>query len=267
MQSGTYPLWYSIAIVLFINLLVLFLTYALFYKLRSSAKIKTSRWTAGGAIAGFIILTFLELQLMNRYSPTLESRPSYKSVYSFYNDLQYKRFDAAWNLLHPDLQKGKWHGDIELFKKGYKDTLRISLLAIMLEKEGSPASNDYVVYYKDEVTCPVIPGFEQISSKQLKDFDALANSLNGARTLLRSEKFDVSVFDRLSLYDLMAPNRGARIAWILDNAPNSSPAGKKFEDVFPQKRTVEFISAYEVTTQSTDNGWKISWTTPIILKD
>jgi hypothetical protein len=264
---GTYPAWYTLVIVGFINVVVLSLTYVLFRRLHSAAKIQTNRWKAGGAIAGFIILTGVELQLVDHYSPTIASRPSYKVVRDFYNDLQYKRYADAWRMLHPSLRDQRWHGNFEAFKKGYKDTLNISLLAIMLETEGSAASDDYVVYYVDEVNSPELPGLERMLNLPIKSFALCGSSVDTLREKLRSEGFDLNVFDNIPMRNLLAADRGEKIGWILENQQAPSPGRRKFEDIFPQKRQVQFISAYRVKTQYTDDGWKILSTTAIVLEE
>jgi hypothetical protein len=265
---STNPSWVSLTIVFSINLMVIILTYVLFHTLRSTATITKGKWAAGGAIAGFIILTMLELHLIKFFSPaTVSSLPSYKVVYSFYNDLQYKKLDDAWELLHPQLQEDKWHRNIEAFKNGYKDTLRIRLLAIILLEKSSPASHDYVVYYVDQVDSPIIPGLENVSSKTLKELVSLAENVDSVRQVLSSGGFDTQVFDNITMCDLAAPNRGVKISWILENCPSSNLNRKKFDELFPVKRTVEFISAYRVITESTDQGWKIRKTESLTLKD
>lgn len=267
-SMNNYPYWVFLAIVLSINLIAICLTYVLFHTLKSSARIKKGKWTAGGAIAGFIILAMLELYLIDHFLPTtLSSLPSYKVVYSFYNDIQYKRFDDAWKLLHHQLQEDKWHENIEAFKRGYKNTESIELLSISLEKKGSPASHDYVVYYVDQVNTPIMPGLEDVSSKTLKDLEILAKKVDSVRDVLRSEGFDMQAFDNITMYDLVIPNRGDKISWILENCSSSNLTGRKFDDLFPVKRTVRFISGHRVTTESTNDGWKIRKTESIILKD
>lgn len=263
---GSYPLWYTLAIVGFINLAVLAITYALFSKLRSTASFKTSRWKAGGAIAGFIILTGVELHLIDRFSPVY-SGPSYKVVNEFYTDLQYRRYAEAWKLLHPTLQAQRWHGSFETFQSGFKDTLNIGLLAILLDRQPSAASEEYVVYYVDEVNSPVIPGLERILNAPIRNFMSCSNSVDELRERLRSEGFDVDAFDNIPMHNLLAADRGERLEWLLEHQPNPNPARKKFADLFPQKQKVQFISAYRVTTQNTDKGWTIIATSPIILEE
>jgi hypothetical protein len=264
-----YPIWYTLAIVTFINLVVLALTYTLFNRLQSSAKIQTRKWAAGGAIAGFLILTALELRLIDHFSPSsFTSRPSYEVVHSFYNDLQFKRYDDAWKRLHPNFQNNpNWRGNVEIFKSGYKDTVGIYLLAIELETVGSPASDNYVVYYNDQVSSPIIPGLDQLSSRQLKDIDAVTGAVHELRKQLDANGFDVDIFDSISFYDLVAPNRAIRIGWRLESKEYSTPPLKKFDQLFPQRKSVSFISSFHVVTQNTETGWKILSMVPVALKE
>jgi hypothetical protein len=82
----TNPFIIPLLIVFAINMIVFPLTFLLFRKLRSSARIKGAKWTAGGALAGFIIITGLELYLIDRFAPnSLEEIPSYQVVKQFYD--------------------------------------------------------------------------------------------------------------------------------------------------------------------------------------
>lgn len=93
----------TLIIVMLINLVVLIMTYWLFSELSSNATVEVRGWTAGGALAGFIILTFLELKLIDHFSPpTIESRAAYRVVRSFYEEIQHRNFNSAWNLIHND---------------------------------------------------------------------------------------------------------------------------------------------------------------------
>lgn len=262
---STYPFWAPLAIVFAINLVVFVLTYWLFYKLKSTASITTGKWAAGGALAGFIIITGLEIKLVDHFTPNpLSSKPSYQAVLSFYDNLQYKRFHEAWNLIETDYQNSRWQGNREAFTEGFKHTVGIKLLAILLKTESSPASHEYVVYYVDQVDTPIIPGLEDLPSKPIKDIDILVQRIKDLRAQVSSEGFDVKVFDQVSLYQLMAPDHGMKITWLLDKHSKLPTPTKRAETLFPQRHRVEFIKAFTITTQYTKEGWRISSMVPVL---
>lgn len=267
--AANYPIWYTFAIVSFINAVVLALTFALFAKLQSSAKIKTRKWAAGGALAGFLILTGVELRLIEHFlPPSIAMRPSYQIVRSFYDDLQLKHFDDAWKRLHPNFQNSpNWGGNVDTFKKGFKDTVSIELLAIELESVASAASDTYVVYYVDEVNSPIIPGLDHLSTRPLKDIDAVTDAVHQLRDQISKNGFDVGIFDSLTFYDLVAPNRAIRIGWKLESGKYSTPPLKTFDELYQQRRGVKFISAFNIITQKTEAGWRILSIVPIPLKE
>jgi hypothetical protein len=127
------------------------------------------------------------------------SRPSYEVVHSFFDDLQFRRYDDAWKRLHPNFQNSpSWRGNAEIFKSGYKDTISIDLLAIEHESEGSQASDNYVVYYVDNVNSPIIPGLDQLSSRRLREIDAVTSAVHELRNQLSENGFDVDIFDNLN---------------------------------------------------------------------
>jgi len=254
---STFPLAAPLAIVFLINLVVFVLTYWLVYRFKSTAKITMGKWAAGGALAGFIIITSLEIKLVDHFTPASDAaRPSYKAVYAFYDNLNRKQFHEAWQLIYPDFQKSKWQGDFNRFSGGYRQTVNLSLLAIKPTGENSSASQEYVVYYLDEADSPVIPGLEGLSSMHVKDLDRLQRTVRDTRALLSAKQLDVDTFDDLSLYELMAPDRGSKIVWLLDAEPKLG--GTKAEDLFKKKSRVVSIQAKLVTTLNTKDGWRIN---------
>jgi hypothetical protein len=94
----------------------------------------------------------------------------------------------------------------------------------------------------------------------------VVQTIKDLRAQLGSEGLDVNVFDQVSLYQLMAPDRGMKVTWLLDNNSHLAAPRKKAQTFFPQTRRVEFIEAYVITTQSTKEGWKIISMVPIVLK-
>jgi len=255
-------------IVCAINLVVFTLTFLLFHKLRSQASVKGRRWTARGALAGFIILTGLELYLIDRFAPnSLEARPSYRAARGFYEDIQRHDYAGAWALLHPDYQRERWSSKMADFIDGYKNTERVTLLAIMLEGEESPVSHDYIVYYVDEVNSPVIPGLENLTKAKIRNWSTIGQNLNETRTLLEKAGLDVTVFDDVDLLRLLAPDRGNKIVWLIDTQGRPSASGRKAADLFPEKRSVEFITARRVTVEATATGWKVKNIRMGVVKD
>ncbi len=264
-----YPIDVRILLVIVINIISLGVTYVLFHWLRSSANIKIRRWRVGGAIGGYVILVFSQLILVDHFSCVDKCRPSYKVVESFYGYLQEMSYsdeagDKAWALLDTKLQnQKKWRGDKSVFKDGFKYTKEIALLSIMRERGNSQTSDVYIIYYVDRVDSPIIPGLDHLTLKRIKDIGQLAKDVADLRNTIRATGFDVDVFDNISLRLLMAPNRAIVIGWALETAPSHNPPQKKFDDVFPQRRTIDFITASRAVTQNTPDGWKIVALSPL----
>ena len=262
------PFIVPLIIVLVINTVVCALTYLLFKKLKSQAVIKEGKWAAGGALAGFIIITSMEVYLINHFAPnSLEEIPSYQVTKQFYDHIQFKRYNEAWALIHPDYQKERWNGNESAFVQGYANTERIKLLAIMLNNQQSPASHDFTVYYVDEINSPRIPGLENLTALKLRDWPKVTKGLTDNRELLASNGLDASVFDDVSLLQLMAPDRGNKIVWLIDTKGKPSATGVKAADLYKEKLRVEYITGRSVSVEATKNGWLIREIKTIIVKD
>jgi hypothetical protein len=143
----------------------------------------------------------------------------------------------------------------------------VRLLAIMLNRQHSIASHDYVVYYIDDVNTPIMPGLEFLTRLKVKDWSLVGNALVENRQTLETAGLDVNVFDDVTLLQLMAPDRGNKIVWLVDTKGKPSPQGKKAEDLFTEKRNVEYITGRNVTVEATDQGWKIKHISTIVVKD
>lgn len=128
----------------------------------------------------------------------------------------------------------------------------------MLDTSGSPSSEEYIVYYIDTVNCPILPGFEELGKKPIKDIKSLTTIVDQVRELVIAEGFDVNVFDNnVSIYQLMSPDRIIKISWTLKYQSTSNPTGKEFADFYKREHAVEFVSANRVLAVNTDKGWKI----------
>jgi len=262
------PFIIPLIIVLLINAVVGVLTYLLFKKLKSEAQITDGRWAAGGALAGFIIITSMEVYLINHFAPnSLEEIPSYQVTKQFYDNIQFKRYDKAWALIDPDYQKQRWGSDENAFIHGYDNTDRIKLLAIMLNNQQSPASHDYTVYYVDEINSPRIPGLENLTNMRLRDWPKVTKGITDNRALIQTSGLDISIFDDVSLLQLMAPDRGNKIVWLIDTKGKPSATGIKAADIYKEKLEVEYITGRTVTVEATKRGWLISKINTIVVKD
>src|SRR5438128_1663197 len=116
--SSPYVVPLVIAVV--VNVVVLATTIILFKILASTASVQARKWTAGGALAGYIILTGVEIYLINKFAPQpIEQYPSYAAVREFYDAIQSRHFEEAWAHIHPQFQANRWKSDIKSFKAGY----------------------------------------------------------------------------------------------------------------------------------------------------
>jgi hypothetical protein len=262
------PFIVPLIIVLVINTVVLALTYLLFKKLKSEAIIKEGKWAAGGALAGFIIITSMEVYLINHFAPnSLEQIPSYQVTKQFYDHIQFRRYDQAWALIDPEYQMERWKGKEDDFIRGYTNTVKIKLLAIMLNNQQSPASHDYTVYYVDDVNSPRMPGLENLTALKLRDWPKVTQALIDNRELLAKNGLDTTAFDDVTLLQLLAPDRGNKIVWSVDTKGKPSATGIKAADLYNEKLEVEYITGRSVTVQATRNGWLISQIKTIVVKD
>jgi hypothetical protein len=163
-------------------------------------------------------------------------------------------------LLTPAFQKERWNGDKESFSEGFQHTDEITLLSITLESAGSNVSDKYIAYYFDITRAWIIPGLENLSSKPVKDLPDLESAIGKLRDKLKSVGYNADDFDnKITLSDLMAPNRSVRIAWRLEHSLIPNPPQSRFDELFLQKKRVGFISGYRIVTQKTTDGWRISY--------
>lgn len=260
----------AIVVVSFINISVLLATYILFRFLRSTATYRTKKWTAGGALAGFLIVTGLQLYLIEHFFGTQDqNRDSYAVVDDFYRHLQNQRYDAAWQLLTKKFQMEVWNGDKQYFVDGYRDTIALHLLAIKLELAGSAVSDNYIVYYVDEVKAWVLPGLQALGSRRIKELKNIISAVDELRDTLQRGGYNVDNFDNnITIGDLMAPNRSIRLSWKLGHASGEeNPPPETFNKLFKNRENKQFISAVRVFTQKTDMGWKISGLNGIRFED
>src|SRR5438132_8954853 len=64
------------------------------------------KWTAGGAIAGFLILMGAHLYIIGYLTPKgNDAHPSYQAVRDFFLRVQAKNYDEAWNGISRDMQQ------------------------------------------------------------------------------------------------------------------------------------------------------------------
>src|SRR5206468_4706025 len=120
-----------VATLLF-DLIVLVLVVVLFKYLRSEATASGNvrgigKWTAGGALAGFLILMGVQLYLVRYFTPEgEETLASYQTIAKFYDSLRDRNYPEAWKLLSPEFQKKPkpWGGKFDRFADGYTNTER-----------------------------------------------------------------------------------------------------------------------------------------------
>ena len=251
------PYIIPLVIVIIVNIIVLALVYVLFKVFKSKAGIegtqKGFKWYSGGALAGFIILTFLEVRLVDNFTPQdVALLPSYTAVKKFYTYQQKHEFEKSWTLLHPQFQKKRWNNNKTLFLDGYKNTLGMKNLSITLLSEGSPGSHDYIVYYVDEVESPVLDGLASLENKTVRELNSIIEGVENLKHKVRDNGFSDEVISNLTLSQLLAPDRGNKVTWLL-----KEDSGKDASDLFPNKIRVTVQVGVRILMNKHDGEWLI----------
>jgi hypothetical protein len=246
------------------NLFVLGLVIVLFRYLDSQATAEgagpgspglgLSKWKAGGALAGFIILAAVQLYIIQYFSPKgVEDYPSYPTIIGFYERIQERDYASAWKLISPNMQIKKYNEDESQFINGYQNTQGVNLLAIDFVSEFSSYSHEYVVYYQDTTDSPVLPGLENLGDLDVRSLPAFNNHVAALRKLLVERGIDTAALDDMKLSELITATRGDILRWKIEK----SAGGKTADDLFPTSKTVSRLVGKLVTVGFHDDKWSI----------
>jgi hypothetical protein len=243
---------------LVLDLLVLVLVVVLFYVLKSQATatgqgMLFTRWQASGALAGFVILMAVQLGLIRYFTPECPPpQPSHDTVRHFYTMLQRRDYWFAWGLLSPAMQQRVWKGDVKRFVSGYDNTQRISMLAIAFVSAPSEFSHDYVVYYQDETSSPVLRGLDNLSEWKISRLPQLVEGVADLKSRLSRAGLDPLVVEDMKIIHLFAANRGDILRVRIQGAPTDG-----VDAVFAEKKTVSAFVGHKVVVALNGQEWLI----------
>jgi hypothetical protein len=231
----------------------------LFKFLNSSASIEGTyggniKWEIGGAAAGFIIIGYFNYYLYNKFSPkSVEGKPSYPVVFGFYDSLQQKEYEKAWEFLSPEMQKRRWKDGVKQFVNGFENTQNIKLLAINFEKEDSAYDHKWVVYYHDETYSPVLEGLEKLGEKHVHEISDVEKKVNALRKQMTEKAINTTSLDNMTISELVTAIRGDTLRWYITNTDGEEKANK----LLPEHKTVSRMVGKRVEARLLDKKWLI----------
>jgi len=183
------PLTQTLIYVAVLDFIILVLVIVLFKYLNSQAQAQgsgpgLSKFKAKGALAGFLIITGVQLVLINRFFP--KDPPSVTAVQGFYDALEKKDYPGAWSLISPDYQQSHpgWNGNEANFTNGFKNTKGVNLLAKKFVSSLNPYEDQWVIYYQDATSAPDLPNLDNAFDLHVLDLPALTEHVQTLRNML-----------------------------------------------------------------------------------
>lgn len=207
------------------------------------------------------ILMLFKFSVLDPYEITkFKTLPSYKIVKNFYSYLQKREYDKAFELLSPDCDQKKQ--EYQYFVDGFKNTKRVVLLSVQAYQTTEPNSHDYIIYYVDEVNAPVVTELDDIHSKKIKDIINLRDKIETLKNRIKKENFNPDTIDQLTLNQIVAPNRGDIIRFLLTK---NDANHRNSDHLFSDYQLVKFVHGRHVVVDKTNQNWKIQSITPLEL--
>lgn len=207
---------------------------------------------------------FAENEKLQRESADLKSRLStyqsryafnesepYRLIEQFYNSVESGSYTLAWSFLSPKSNLLKQ--SLEDFSDGYHNTRRINLKAIVPHYVGE-TSQDFIVYYIDEVSAPVVQELDDIHKKTIGELHSLPGQITALKERIKQAGFDPEVISRMTVAELFAPNRGDIIRFKLRAADT---AHRNADYLFPNNKLEKFIQGRFITLHKFNNEWKL----------
>ncbi len=200
---------------------------------------------------------------INESSPMItpdKKLESYKTVNEFYSLQQQKKFAKSCDYLAPASGIKLKMKTKELLAKGYKNTIAIDLLAILLESQSSDATHKYIAYYMDEVKVHNIPELVDIQKLRLNQRNVFFNRIDGLKSSIQESGFSASAIDHLTFRQLFAPNRSDKILLNLYLENNNQSVAH----LYPDKVVSKSLAGYRVHVQKYGDKWLIERISPLL---
>lgn len=176
----------------------------------------------------------------------------FKCVRAFYSYISEKRYEHAWDYLTLEYQNRRWVGDIQSFIDGYRFIYSISDVKITHLSEGQGVSK-FLVSYLEESDSPVYEEIRNIGQRTVGFLPKLIDNISELKKRLTSKGFKGSTIDELTLWQLIRPNRGTTLSWLL-----KKESGLEIDDFFSAKNVVKMSISVEVYVAYREADWFIS---------
>ena len=222
-----------------------------------SASAKAQGLIPGAVISvtgGFVVWLFTYYVLPKpEVEPPHSSLPSTKAVVLFYKSIQTKDYQTAWDVIAPDSGIKK-KVTLAQFSDGYRYTVGINNLSVTLEKEASDSVHEFLVYYLDVIDCPLFEELRNLHKLNVSELPDIQQRLTSLRDRVVAAGFDGKTIDELNFHQILAPNSGDKLRWLLSRDAADKDATELYGG---RTEAIAVLRGYRVFAQKYDDGWHI----------
>lgn len=165
---------------------------------------KKNIWISSGLIVVIVVLLVITFNFIQHHIAK-------RKVKQFYSNIKAKSFDKAWNILSSEIKDERWNDEFSLFENGFIHTKDIEVLGVHSDHK-LRSKHQFIVLYRDQVSCCQIEGLEQMQQKQIKEVDQVAQYIHNLERKL-AQNLPTDTLTNLKLSDFFKPNFSDMVRW------------------------------------------------------